>query len=304
MEFPDQNQHKIPQVYLKKFGYVTPNNQRKVSVLKRGESFTRQKSIGRFASAINIFDINSHDPRIQRLFEKLNGDLETEYNNIVSELERDGKITLKSRSYLTMLIANLIVRSDHWRSDILSLLESDVRIKFLKVILGHHCKDEVEFENIHQQEYFRAVAELPGSESINRVLIYFLDHLLLRLEHYQITFIQSRKQKPWITTTDPVVVHNRTSKFEILDKESEIYFPLTPQFLVYMHYKESSDQDNILRKYKSNIVTVASEEQNSKLQDIILSQEFDYMIFPEFVEIDYQGNHEEKKIPKTPNAGK
>ena len=275
----NQNQHKIPQVYLKTFGYVNQNEQWMVSVIKRGENFTRQKSIGSFASATNIFDIESDDPRIPRMFEHLNGDLETEYNNIVTELEDDGRLSNKSESYLIMLVANLIVRSDYWREVISGLLETDAKENFLQIILGHHCKDEEEFGRIRELEFFIVLAELPSAESINRVLIYFIDHLLLRLEHYEITFIQSQEDKPWFTSTNPVVVHNRTAPHEILTKESELYFPLTPDFLVYMHYKGSDDQTNVLRSYASNTVTLASDDQNAELQHFILDNDVEYVVF-------------------------
>ncbi len=86
MKIEKQDQHKIPQVYLKRFGYVDSNNQWKISIKIRGERFIRQKSIKSFNSVSNIFDIDSDDPRIPRMFEQLNSELETEYNNIINEL--------------------------------------------------------------------------------------------------------------------------------------------------------------------------------------------------------------------------
>jgi len=273
-----QDQHKIPQVYLKKFGYVDKNNQWRISVISRDEKFTRQKSIESFYAVTNIFDIDSDDPRIPRMFEQLNCDLETEYNNIISELEANGSLSNKSYAYLIQLIANLIVRSAYWREWVLGILNHENKENFLQVILGHHCKDYTEFQNIKQQPFFRILADCEPNDTVNRVLIYFIDHLLLRLWHYEITFIQSQDDKPWFTSTNPVVMHNRTKRIEIFDKESEIYFPLSPKFLAYVHYKGSEDKENPLRTLITNTIHLATDKQNVDLQNIIMSNPSDFVL--------------------------
>jgi Protein of unknown function (DUF4238) len=271
MKSPKQDQHKIPQVYLKKFGYRDINNQWKISVISRDESFTRQKSIESFYAVTNVFDINSDDPRIPRMFEQLNCDLETEYNNILKELEDNGMLSDKSYAYLLQLIANLIVRADHWRDWILGMLAHENKENFLQIIMGHHCKDYVDFQNIRQQPFFRILADSEPTEVVNRVLLYFIDHLMKRLWNYEITFIQSQDEKPWFTSTNPVVVHNRTKHIEIFAKESEIYFPLSPKFLAYLHFKGSDDKVNLLRTLTTNKIHLANDEQNVELQNTIMA---------------------------------
>lgn len=275
---PNQDQHKIPQVYLRKFGYVDPHQRERISVIHKDEKYTRQKNIESFYAPTNIFDIKSDDPRIPRMFEQLNCDLENEYNNIVGELEASGTLSNKSYAYLLQLIANLIVRSDFWREWVLGMLEHQDKENFLQVVLGHHCKDSNEFMNIKNQPFFRILADSPPIDVVNRVLIYFIDHLMLRLWHYEITFIQSQADKPWFTSTNPVVVHNRTGRFEIFAKESEIYFPLSPSFLAYAHYKGSEDTENPLRTLETNKTHKATDEQNENLQKIIMNNTADFLI--------------------------
>lgn len=274
----NQDQHKIPRVYLRKFGYIDNNNQWKVSVINKDEKFTRQKSIESFTAVTNIFDINSDDPRIPRMFEQLNCDLENEYNNIISELENVRTLSSKSYAYLLQIIANFIIRSDVWRETIINILQSENKENFLKIILGHHCKDYNEFKKINEQPFYRILADSPPDEIINRVLIYFIDHLMLRLWHYEIIIIQSQDDKPWFTSTNPVVTHNRKGKFEIFAKESEIYFPVSPKYLAYLHYKGSDDKENELRSYESNKIYIASDEQNSNLQKIIMDNPSEFAI--------------------------
>lgn len=277
MMHPQQDQHKTPQVYLKKFGYEE-NDQWKVSVIKHGEKFTRQKSIGSFTAVTNIFDIDSDDPRIPRMFEGLNCDLENEYNNIVNDIHVNRKLSDKSYAFLLQIIANLIVRSDEWRDWVLGLLKHEGKNNFLKSILAHHCKDKEELEQIEQRPFYRILADSEPEDVLNRVLIYFIDYFLIRLWYYEIVIIEAQDGKPWFTTTNPVVLNLKPKPFDIFSKDSEIYFPLTPNHLIYLHHKDSSDKENDLRTYETNKIYIATDEQNEKFQHIIMSNLADYVI--------------------------
>ncbi len=274
----NQDQHKIPQVYLKKFGYIDKNNQWRVSVISPGGKFTNQKSIESFTALANIFDIDSIEPRISRVFEKLNCSLETEYNNIINELDNEGKLSEKSYVYLLHIIANLMIRSDFWRDRILAIVRSTNKDNFLRIILGHHCRDYSEFKKIKEQSFFKVLIDNRPEEAINRILIYFIDHLMLRLEHYEIAIIQSQFDKPWFTSTNPVVSHNRKGDNEIFAKESEIYFPISPKYLAYVRYKGSNDKENELRNYESNKIYLATNEQNVNLLKIIMDNPSEFLI--------------------------
>ncbi len=274
----NQDQHKIPQVYLKKFGYINSNNQWKISVKSGDEKFIRQKSIESFTAVTNIFDIESDDLNIPRMFEQLNCNLETEYNNILSELENNGKLNDKSYAYLLQITANLIARSDYWREAILEMLQYENKENFLEAILGHHSKDNEEFQKIREQPFFRKLADSPPFEVINHTLLYFISYLMLRLWHYEIVFIQSPNERPWFTSTNPVIVHNRMEPMEIFNKDSEIYFPLSPNYLAYFHFRDSEDKENHLRAYESNKIYPATEDEYSSLQNIIIENPSDLLI--------------------------
>lgn len=277
MKPQNQNQHKIPQVYLKKFGYQR-NGQWLLSVIRQGETFTRQKSVKSFTIATNLFDIDCDDPRIPRMFEGLNCDLENEYNNIVKDLEANKKLSEKSYAFLIQIIANLIVRSDYWRDWVLRILNHENKERFLRAILGHHCKDKEDFSKIHKKPFYRILVDSPADEVINRVLIYFIDHFLIRLWYYEIVIVESQEGKPWYTSTNPVVVHNRMGPFNIFNRESEIYFPITPKHMAYLHHKDSDDKENPLRNYETNKVYIASDDQNENIQNIIISNPCEYRL--------------------------
>lgn len=270
----NQYQHKVPQVYLKQFGYLF-GKQYKVSTIKIGEKFTRQKSIKRFLTENNIYDIDSEIPEIERLFEQLNCDIETEYPDIISDLENNGTLSEKSYAVLLQLIPNFIARSDSWRSKIDSLLNSDVKTNFLKIICAHRSDS---FDNLETKDFYRVMADNPADEIINRALLLFTEYLLRRIGHFEIVILQSQEGKPWFTSDNPVVVENRTAKFEFMTKDSEIYFPINPQFLAYLHFKDSDDKENELRSLETNVIHLVSDQQNWDLQKKVIKNAHNFVI--------------------------
>ncbi|MBL7910426.1 MAG: DUF4238 domain-containing protein [Bacteroidia bacterium] len=274
----NQDQHIIPRVYLKKFGYVNQNNQWMVSVLKRGENFSRQKSIEGFTIATNHFDIESEDIRIQRMFEQLNGELENEYNSIIDELIEGSKIIDKSCAMILQTIGNLTCRSDIWRNWVFGILNHANKRTFLMSILGHNATSFADLNSILERPHYRILLDLSPEQAINRVLLYFLEHLWIRLQHYEIVILKSQEQKPWFTSDNPVVLLNRTRRFECLCPESEIYFPLSPDYLVYIHYPGSNDKRNKMRSYQPNIIHEATDSQNEGLQKLIIRNSNQYVI--------------------------
>jgi hypothetical protein len=278
MQPENQDQHKIPQVYLKKFGYLTENKQWKVSVQKRGEKFTRQKSIESFTIATNLFDIESEDPKVPRIFEELNGELENEFNEVLTNLDTTGKLNDKSCAMILQTTANLICRSDLWREWIMGILNHPNKENFLTSIVGHNAKDGDELMKILELPHYKILVDLPPEKVINRVLIYFFDHLWVRLQHYNIVILKSQEGKPWFTSDNPVVLNNRVRKWEFLAPESEIFFPLAPNYLAYLHYNDSTDKRNFMRYYEPNIIHLATDSQNSGLQKLIMRNSLEYII--------------------------
>ncbi len=76
-----------------------------------------------------------------------------------------------------------------------------------------------------------------------------------------------------------IVFHNRTNSNILFEKESEIYFPLSPKFLAYVHFKGSNDKKNPLRNLTTNKIHIATDEQNIELQNIIMENPSDFVIF-------------------------
>src|SRR5574337_33084 len=153
-----QVQHKIPEVYQKKWGYQS-GNQWKVSVIEAGEKFSRQKSIGSFTAIENHFDIESDDPKIWRSFESLNSDLDNRYNSILNELESDGKLSRETDDILVQFTANLICRSDFWRDFVNGFFYHPNKENFIRTILWSQVKENTTREELEQLPLYRFLVD-------------------------------------------------------------------------------------------------------------------------------------------------
>lgn len=171
---------------------------------------------------------------------------------------------------------NFIVRSDIWRSRIYDILNSSVKTNFLKVICANYATS---FQDLETKDFYKFMVENPADEIINRALLFFTGHLLRRIEHYEIVILQSPDNKPWFTSDNPVILKNRTSKLEIMTKDSEIYFPINTKYLAYIHFKDANDKKNELRKSQSNTITLTTDWQHDEIQKLIISNIDEYLIF-------------------------
>ena len=133
-------------------------------------------------------------------------------------------------------------------------------------------------EELIQKKFYRLMAENSADDIINRALLFFQEYLLRRIAHYEIVILKSQDGKPWFTTDNPIVLENRTQKFEFMTKESEVYFPLNSQYLIYLHFKDSDDKTNELRNLESNVIHVVNDEQNFDLQQKIMQNAHEYVI--------------------------
>ena len=120
-----QNQHRIPQVYLKQFGY-SKDKEHWVSVLEIGTKLTENKLIVEFTAETNIFDLPVDDDEIKRHFENLSGYVENFYRTVISNLINQKKLTDKNKDVLNHFVANILCRTHTFRNLISDLLNDPV----------------------------------------------------------------------------------------------------------------------------------------------------------------------------------
>lgn len=280
----NMKQHKIPEVYLKKWGYVNESNQPMVSIMTKGEHWLRQKSIGSFLAETNIFDIDdTTDERIPRLFEDLNTEFDNRYNNIVSELERNEKLGDENYSILIQLLPNFMIRTDYWRNFVHKLLDEggNGKLNFLKVITSKFAKASGDYENYYNTHpLFQKLVKSNADQIINRVLILFISHLLDSIAHFEITFLKSQEGKYWLTSDNPVIANNKPDgNFILVGKDSDFFLPLSPKILAYYHYPNSVDKSYRLRNYETNKIHQADDSLHQELMEETHLNALEHIIF-------------------------
>jgi hypothetical protein len=77
------------------------------------------------------------------------------------------------------------------------------------------------------------------------------------------------------------VVDNKIDRnnLEIFAKESEVYFPLTPKHLLYLHFTGSNDQANPLRSLSSERIHLVDQAQAWEIQKKISNNAHEFLIF-------------------------
>lgn len=271
-----QNQHIVSQVYLKQFGYVE-NNQWKVSVLKLGEHFTRQKNIKSFLAEYDIFKIDSNDENIINAFENLNTEIENYYRSILSNIESNKPLSDNNQAILLQYISNLIVRSKICRKYIVSFSKHENYKSFLRLITKNQS-----------EEFIMDLINQGIDYSLNRILILYMNYLYESiLIHYDIIILKSVEGKAWFTSDNPVIIYPKYSfNFKL---ESEFYFPFTSEFLIYLHNKNSEQNDNPHKFLESNIVHEAETTFLDKFaREIAPRNAIEYVIMPDKIQHRFQ----------------
>ena len=276
---PNQDQHKLPQVYLKEFGYLN-KEQWMVSVIKKGEEFTRQKSIGSFTAETNVFDIESEDDRFPRMFESLNCDLENLYHEMLKDIEENDQIPDKCWEIIVQLTPNMMVRSDYWRDFVKDILESKNKNTFLDVTISPLSKSYKDLQNLKEKEFYRVISEGElTSSKLNRILILFLNYIFHHLKPLNLIILEAPVGKEFFTSDCPVNFspNQEEGKLGLFSKNTEVYFPLSPKFLAYFHFEGSEKSNPRLKNLKNRGIY--------KVKDVMSEKEYDSLIQNEIIRV-------------------
>ncbi len=130
-----QKQHRLSQVYLKKFGFQI-DGEWMVSIMELGNGKIENVKVSEFTAEENIFDLPFANFEHKRHFETLSGKLENDYNRLVNNIEYQKTLTEKDKDLLNNFTANILCRTTHFRSYINWLIDDvDTRIFFLNEIM-------------------------------------------------------------------------------------------------------------------------------------------------------------------------
>jgi len=228
---------------------------------KVGRRYMGPKSIDSLTTEMNVFDMTGLPPDILKFLEEKFGEVESPYEVNVKRISQ-GQFTDDDHQYLAAFIGSLLVRSDKFRTMMAYILkESDVS-ESLRAMGKHSDPADVE----------ALIAIVNGLEVRNRMnpalgmAWEYVQHKMLAMK---CVFIRSYADRGWLTTDNPVVLKHNISRRSLLTRDTDVYFPLTPEVCVYMYNPEAEFAFNPLRGYEHGAFLQSDEWIHWTIQEII-----------------------------------
>jgi len=246
-----QNQHRIPQVYLKQFGY-SKDKEHWVSVLEIGTKLTENKLIVEFTAETNIFDLPVDDDEIKRHFENLSGYVENFYRTVISNLINQKKLTDKNKDVLNHFVANILCRTHTFRNLISDLLNDPVTRDDLI--------DEVTMFSGDGDSNRKVLEHFEKDFELNIFIGTVMNHLVSVFRKFNKVVIRDYQNHGWITTDNPVFIDRQENFRWLVPIEAEIYFPLSKDFCLFMFHPDSDKNANPLRSRRIEKVNTVNFE--------------------------------------------
>lgn len=236
-----QYQHIVPQTYLRKFGYQLPefNNRWFVSVRNLKKNKWEKRDIKRFLGQYNLYDVVANENISKSILEEdLHGDIEKRINSIIEFIEANDVIPHAKHLDLAETVANFIGRSLiclKWKENITQIQPK----AFWDNITHQHNIFEDESQ---RTEIYDRIMSLPEKERRNHFMIFYMLRVKNILSNMNLTVFRNLDSKFLFTSDNPVFINNEgQSGFGTMMKEdTEIYFPLTKDLLVYFYWVHSN----------------------------------------------------------------
>lgn len=267
-----QAQHRISQIYLKQFGFKRECNWY-ISVWRKFVNHTEIESVAKFSIEINVFDLPYEDFKLRRHFENTSNIIEGEYPKIINTLTHQNKLIPRHKDILCHYVATLICRTKPHR-DFFDLLLRDelTRNKFLSEITMF------KEEELPELKHFLDI--LDEGFQLNVAIGSLMNHLVQVFRTFQFIILKDFDNRGWFTSENPVIVDKQNNHSWLVPLETEIYFPLSKDYCLFMFHKESKTKTNQLRRLPTNKITTSDEATHKNICDRTLHNENEFLIFP------------------------
>lgn len=272
MNHPVQHQHRLPEVYLKPFGYRFEKKWY-ISVLDMTKDHTEQMPVSEFTAEPNLFDYDLLDEmEDRRHFEKLCARIETKYATILKSV-RKGQISEAEQLTVCEFMATLIVRTKSKR-EFFSGLSTDHRTKerFFEEItmLNEELRSDLDLINdgLSKDESVKLISTVTG------------EHLAKCLSQFDFVILKAPSGKSWFTSDNPVVIHDTEYEGMIISFESEVYFPFSKNYCFFFYHPNAEIKDHPLKKVKPRSVHECDEVSHAYIHFLIQRNIDRYLLIP------------------------
>ncbi len=267
-----QGQHQLGEVYLNSFAF-TYKGQRNLCVRKKGENRVSRKNVGSFNKKINFFDLPDEFGKDFRLFETLNGQLETVYPKIIEKIEATILLDSEDESILKKFVANMLCRMDLFRNKMYDFYNDPrTKEKFISEISI--------FVEKSKADSIRSIEQISIEGRLNCLMLFVMHHINFVLQKFSYCILKDFDERGWVTGDNPVIIEDNNVFGVIIPLEAEIYFPLTKKHCLYMHFEQSENKKNALRNIPKGTIVDAPEDIHRMVLDKMAENAKEYVIFP------------------------
>ena len=231
-----QQQHRVPEVYLKEFGYldgdqwmITTAEKHKAELMRGvGKRWVGAKSIGSVTTINNEFDLGNVLPQDTKRLEEFFWNFENRYLKVVEELNNQ-RLSDDTLGDLTDFIASVLIRSRRFRDMLAYYLEQPNARAFLNTMCMWMDPKERE-ERVSNIEAFN----LP--DRLNHTCYAVWHHLAKRLGSFHAVVLKDLDNSGWMTSDNPVVLRRFQARGgSLLGRDTELYFPITKDWCLFLH---------------------------------------------------------------------
>lgn len=133
------------------------------------------------------------------------------------------------------------------------------------------------------------LSQITTDNELNIVMCYVMNHLVYVFQRFKKVVLKHYKNLGWLTSDNPVHIEKFDNFSWIIPFESEIYFPLSKDFCLFMFNPNSENQENKLRTLKLDKVNIVDFETCDRVNKKMFFDNkaylnFDYLIFNTKVE--------------------
>ena len=275
-----QDQHKVPATYLRQWRHLegtqdmitTIDLSQQMHMQKIGRRYSSPKSIDSLTTEMNVFDMTGMPPDMLKFLEGKFGEVETPYEVNVKRISQ-GQITDEDHQYLAAFIGSVLVRSERFRAMIAFILQVPDPTEALRAMGKYSDPADVE-------PLIAIVSGLDVKHRMNPVLGIAWEYVQHKLLAMKCVFIRAYENRGWFTSDNPVVLKHNISRRWLLTKDTDLYFPMTPEVCLYMYNPDAEFAFNPLRGYAHGTYVQSDEWVHWIIQEMITDNVGQYVFQP------------------------
>jgi hypothetical protein len=282
-EHQTQKQHRVPQVYLRKFGYQKDGKWyisviNKINLKKKPLTYDEipfeQIEIADFNCSINEFDYPFHTFKEKKHYETTSALIEGKYPIVLNSIKNQKQLTKSHEDILRHFTASLICRAKLHRDFFANILSDDKTVdKILEEITMFDIDDKpvsikVAFDYLKKEKRLALVQGI------------ITNHIVRVLRSFNSVILVDFNGLAWCTSDNPVYINYNENYSWVLPAEAEIYLPLSPEFCLFMFNPGSTTIKNSLRNLMVNRINTIDKSTFWMITNRLIENTMDTLIVP------------------------